>query len=328
MFRKIILRLGVIGGLVAIVSVAVSGAFFQDFASSQANITAAGPLDLLVNGQNDPQTVVEISDLKPSIAQFANKTMEVDNPAKIFLHLKDFVSTQGLSTEPEEVEELGSGIKHDIETVTDYDLTIGETPIISLTDAVSLTDAASCWIPLGQIPASSPVPMTQSFHLQAGVTNWAQGDTVTFTEDFLAQQLSDPVLPDTGSGRVWNPVLKNCVVGQMAPLYDSSPFTCATGATSTGGPIFGTVTSTSDGVNVSVFVSLVGATPNSSYDIWINQDPGGCPLAVPTEAGAILTDGSGNGIGDAVKPVTPGATKVWISAVGGGQVLRSLAVSL
>jgi signal peptidase len=115
---------------------------------------------------------------------------------------------------------------------------------------------------------------------------------------------------------------------KTAPLYDSDPYDCSLGATDTTIQQQKIVILEIDGGNVKATVVLDNATPNSSYDIWINQDPGGCPLTTPTETGAILTDLSGDGTGDASAPLVGGATNFWVSAVGGGQVLRSTAVTL
>jgi len=115
---------------------------------------------------------------------------------------------------------------------------------------------------------------------------------------------------------------------KTAPLYDSDPFTCSTGATDFEVPQLKVAILEIEGADVKATVVLGGATPNSSYDIWINQDPGGCPLAEPTVMGAITTDANGDGTGDAVAPIVGGALNFWISAVGGGQVLRSTAVTL
>lgn len=113
---------------------------------------------------------------------------------------------------------------------------------------------------------------------------------------------------------------------KTAMLYDSNEFSCSEGATNLNTPQAKLSIFEKSAGNVNVTVVLEGATPNSIYDLWLNQDPGGCPQGVPTEVGAIQTDASGNGTGDVVSPEIDGATKFWISAVGGGQVLRSAAV--
>jgi signal peptidase len=115
---------------------------------------------------------------------------------------------------------------------------------------------------------------------------------------------------------------------KTANLFDSNEFTCTDGATNFSKPQAKVVVLKKVGGNINATVQLIGATPNSSYDIWLNQDPGGCPLGAPTAPAAITTDGSGNGTGSASAVVVSGATKFWISAVGGGQVLRSVSVSL
>ncbi len=115
-----------------------------------------------------------------------------------------------------------------------------------------------------------------------------------------------------------------------APLYDSGPFTCHLGATSTGGPTFGfAVMNINKHGDLIVQVSVKGGTPNSVYDIWVNQDPDStCPLGSPTAPGALTTDDNGNGNAHVKLDAHPNATDFWISAVGGGQVLRSTSVGL
>lgn len=114
-----------------------------------------------------------------------------------------------------------------------------------------------------------------------------------------------------------------------APLYDSGPFTCADGATSTAGPTFGfAVMNINRSGDLIVTVSVKGATPNDTYDIWVNQTLGTCPLGSPTAPGALSTDADGNGNAHVKLDAHPNATDFWVSAVGGGQVLRSTSVAL
>jgi len=114
---------------------------------------------------------------------------------------------------------------------------------------------------------------------------------------------------------------------QAAPLYNSTPYTCPGGASNTAGPTFGTVTIDKDSSTLYVDVVLDGATPSSTYDIWVNQDPGACPLSSPSFPAAMTTDINGDDTFSTSLQVVGGATNFWISAVGGGQVLRSTAVS-
>jgi len=114
---------------------------------------------------------------------------------------------------------------------------------------------------------------------------------------------------------------------------DPDGFTCSEGAANPGGPTFGFVVLNTNGKpgtdkDLIVQVSLKGATPNATYDIWINQDPGACPLLTPTAPGALTTNAQGNGNAHVQVPRGSGASNFWVSAVGGGQVLRSTAVPL
>src|SRR3989344_7704884 len=126
---RILLSIAAIVTAVAIVSVATF-AFFSDTETSEGNNFTAGRLDLLVNGQNDPEAIVFFEDLKPGDDYIQEKDLFVDfNPANVWLHLKgpdeqtsyDPVSAQGNQTEPEILEENGVP-KHDIENYIDYDL--------------------------------------------------------------------------------------------------------------------------------------------------------------------------------------------------------------
>jgi hypothetical protein len=114
-----------------------------------------------------------------------------------------------------------------------------------------------------------------------------------------------------------------------AQLYNSDGYLCASGAADTTGPTFGFVVLNTNGSgDLIVEVSLKGAAPNTSYDIWVNQDPGGCPLDTPTALSALTTNAQGNGNAHVKVARLAGAINFWVSAVGGGQVLRSTAVVL
>src|SRR3989338_5999536 len=99
--KRLLLSLIVITAVSA-TALQVSSAFFSDTEESTDNTFTAGRLDLLVNDENDPETVVNINDLKPGDNQIVEKHLSVDfNPANIFLHLKDLQDSQGEQTQPE-----------------------------------------------------------------------------------------------------------------------------------------------------------------------------------------------------------------------------------
>ncbi len=114
-----------------------------------------------------------------------------------------------------------------------------------------------------------------------------------------------------------------------APLYNSGSFSCSAGAGATSGPTYGfVILNTNARGDLIVQVSLKGATPNATYDIWVNQHPGACPLSAATAPGALTTNSRGNGNAHVKLLRVGSATHFWVSAVGGGQVLRSTAVEL
>jgi hypothetical protein len=120
-----------------------------------------------------------------------------------------------------------------------------------------------------------------------------------------------------------------------APLYNSPSYTpgvtCPNGADITSGSTFGfVVMNINHKGDLIVEVSLKGATPNSTYDIWVNQDPGTCPLSAANGPGLLVTNRNGNGNAHLKLPSVPGATKFWVSATDGvlTQTLRSSALAL
>ena len=127
---------------------------------------------------------------------------------------------------------------------------------------------------------------------------------------------------------------------QTAPLYDvtTTPgaWDCALGATNTTGGTHGTVTWTTTGSSVMVTISVVGGLPSSTYDAWVEQNPGTCPpgTSSPSNPGAVVTDASGNGSATFFFTPVAGATNFWVSlwspagSLTGTSVLRSTAVVL
>lgn len=229
--RRVAFRLFVIV-TVGVLAIKASNAFFSDRETSSLNHFTAGKLDLKVNGQDNPPSIVTLSDMEAGDDRIAEKTLYVDNnPAKVFLHLKDLVAAQGQETESEETEESQNGPQFDIQNYLTYDLIVGDMTIVTSASDTPLTDVVSCWIPLGTIPGSTSVPMLQSFHFDQGVTDWAQGDTLSFTEEFLAQQVNDPTAPVTGTGRAWSDQLTKCV-SDVSPLHNFA-FTCTSGCSGT-----------------------------------------------------------------------------------------------
>ena len=210
--RRIILSIIIISTIVLGV-VKASSAYFSDTETSTNNTLVAGEFDLLVNGENDPEQIVSFDDLKPGDNYIEEKTLTIQNQAYVYLHLIEYESGSGILTEPEELEESATGEKHDLENYLTYDLSIGGETLIAQDDDIPFPDVFSCWIPLGVIEPGDTI-VEQSFHFDETVTNWAQGDTLTFSEEYYAEQTrnnDNPTPPDTGSGRVWDNELKRCV---------------------------------------------------------------------------------------------------------------------
>jgi hypothetical protein len=120
---------------------------------------------------------------------------------------------------------------------------------------------------------------------------------------------------------------------RKAPLYGpnivASGFSCTTGAAPTAAT-FGTVvvnTPGPDGV-LTGEVSIKGGSPNTTYSVADEQDPGGCVSII--QIASLTTNGQGNANVHFRVARVPSATRFWIGLEAGGfsQVYGSSAVSL
>jgi predicted ribosomally synthesized peptide with SipW-like signal peptide len=205
--------------------IGLTNAYFSDTETSTDNILQAGAFDLLIDGKNNPTAIVNFLDFKPGDNYIEEKTVTLQNPGYVWMHLIDYETGQGTETEPEILEENGTP-KFDIDKYITYDLSTptasGSSALIHQDNNIPFPDVFSCWIPLGTFPAGTS-SIFQSFHFDPTVTNWAQGDTLTFSEEFYAVQSRNnpsPTPPASKSGRVWNAnttKCENCVNGEAYP---------------------------------------------------------------------------------------------------------------
>ena len=133
--------------------------------------------------------------------------------------------------------------------------------------------------------------------------------------------------PDKGKGGLNGPAGNGRGAGK-APFYDSEDYECDEGASDTGGSTYGfVIMNTNAEGDLIVQVSLKGATPDATYDIWVNQYPGDCPTSM-IDSLSLSTNVKGNGNAHVKVPRVEDAENFWVSAVSGEQVLRSTAVKL
>jgi hypothetical protein len=113
-------------------------------------------------------------------------------------------------------------------------------------------------------------------------------------------------------------------------FYSSPAYTCPTGAQPVAhSATFGFAILNTTGHNrLNVNVVLKGALKNATYDVWVNQDPGACPLTAATKVGAIHTNARGNGTANLRVTIVSGAKNFWVSATSGSTVLRTPAATL
>jgi predicted ribosomally synthesized peptide with SipW-like signal peptide len=187
-------------------------AYFSDTETSTGNVFKAGTIDLEVNDENPWVSTIDAAwgDYKPdqtiAAAQITLENVGT-NPMDVWMKITKTATGDGTTTEPETVEE-GATAKNDIDTVIRYALSVGGTPKIAYTNNYTISTNATLgttgidgyYIWIGNIAAAGTLTVDQNFKMDAGTTNWAQGDDMTFTIEFYAQQSegdTQPAAPTT-----------------------------------------------------------------------------------------------------------------------------------
>jgi predicted ribosomally synthesized peptide with SipW-like signal peptide len=223
---------------IAIVGTLIGGgviAFFSDVEEAPGTFTA-GTIDIAIDDENPWEATFAIEQAKPSQTWY--QTYEItnvgNNPCVVYKHLKDpvtgggIVAYEGASSEPEYVAGGGkfNGVPNggyaetcDIDNWILYDLyaeIIDPVPAPG-TDLwhQTLYDEniviGKLWsepVILGSIPVGGKMKVIESYHLKYATPNDYQGDTLSFTIAFEAQQLEGTTV-----------LLEN----KLAPLYAGGP---------------------------------------------------------------------------------------------------------
>lgn len=208
MNKRILISLSLIAAVAAVV-IGGTVAYFSDTETSTGNTFTAGTIDIAIDGENPWEGSFVLEDMKPCEKDYIKFviTNVGTNPVVIWKHLRDVVTDEGVMTEPECVEEGGTWV--------DYgDHCTGETAqynldgwiLYDLSVRVPIADNPDDWhqviydqdvwfshivcepILLGMLPVGGTMEVTQSYHLDKSVTNWAQGDVMTFTIEIIGEQ--------------------------------------------------------------------------------------------------------------------------------------------
>jgi predicted ribosomally synthesized peptide with SipW-like signal peptide len=211
----------VVGGTIAL---------FGDTETRLPNVFTTGTIDLAVNGQNpwNQTFTAQLSDLKPSmmVPIAITLTNVGTNPMDVWMRITDVVTDGGAdsyhdyaSSEPEyaympgggafDVDGLPTGVgyveKHNIDTMILIGLQLGDVNIDIAVDDFYVTafddGADGYWLYLGNLlapddPAYAAMPGTMKFMLDRDTGHWAQGDAMTFTIEFYAQQSEGEPIPE------------------------------------------------------------------------------------------------------------------------------------
>ena len=188
--------------------------YFSDTEKSTGNVFTAGTIDIAVDGQNPWMKTysAELSDVKPSETRWITFviTNPGGNPVKVWKRIVVTGCTGGIkaypdatngpaSSEPEWTEGGGASYVERcwLPPYILYDMKIpGVRWIVTPEQQIRVDNINGFWIYLGEIPGGGSMTVQQSYHLASWedapvpeVTNWAQGDTMTFDIELYAEQV-------------------------------------------------------------------------------------------------------------------------------------------
>jgi len=223
MQKTILVSLVTIGLLASVIGVGTY-AFFSDTEVSTGNTMTAGILNLEFG---EPLVMpFTISDMKPSYKKESPViTLKFENnPGKLYKMITQLDCNQGVQTEPETEEEnilkdvgcpnatstygkcdLFNYVWFDlkvngVEVIPDKTVLLGPGPEWMNNPTELMPGLLGKWIYLGLYTPNATgwanMNFQQSFHMVSDTTNWAQGDTCTFTEQFLLLQDNDLTYED------------------------------------------------------------------------------------------------------------------------------------
>jgi predicted ribosomally synthesized peptide with SipW-like signal peptide len=223
MDKKILASMLIIAVVAGLVGAGVVS-YFSDTETSKRNVFTAGTIDIAVDGEN-PWTKTYsgfLEDVKPCETRWINFTIKNvgTNEANIWKHIIITGWGGDLGTPPyygicsSEPEFEEGGGKFDAQgapiaasyTPKDYlapwiiyDLYINGQPLITEANQLRLDDIACTYIYLGTLAPGDSMEVCQSYHLMTWadsnvpmITNWAQGDWVSFDIEVIARQLTGP----------------------------------------------------------------------------------------------------------------------------------------
>jgi predicted ribosomally synthesized peptide with SipW-like signal peptide len=217
MQKSILVSLVTIGLLASVIGVGTY-AFFSDTETSTGNTMTAGTLDLSFNSvENVP---FSITDMKPSYHKESGwvRLIFQENPGKLYKKILPATCTPAASNDARDKEchakaaqicgpdpapsclttEYTACINQKMTDQMWFDLKIwkdGANVTLIPDETKNLANVVGKWIYLGEFQPSVEIPVVESFHLQTGVTNWAQGQTCTFDEQYLLEQDNAPMQP-------------------------------------------------------------------------------------------------------------------------------------
>lgn len=206
--RRILFSLMIIG----VMSVLVIGgtmAFFRDVEKSEDNTFTAGTIDIAVDGENPWAQSFDWEDVKPgkNFEISYNVTNVGENPLKLWQIIKcpDYDENGVIEPEQEWYDKYNSGLpKNDIDSAIVFEMYVDNNMVIDRQAGITLDRVENRYIGLkkldpgansdwdGILEPGESVLVKQWFEMLPDTENWAQSDKLGFVLEIEARQISAP----------------------------------------------------------------------------------------------------------------------------------------
>lgn len=233
--------------ITAVAALAIGGtvAYFSDTETSTGNVISAGTIDIAVNGEN-PWTDTKqysVANMVPGDTDtMTEKVKNVGtNPLVLWKKVTVTAREDNLQSEPECTDQGGTWANpngpctysatnlNDLDSQLVYSQDIGAGININEAWNVRLSELNDLWMPFGRVEPNTELDVDQHFHLDEATTNAYQGDKLTFTVTYYAEQIDAPgpahttrgvVLENKNTTTDWAPIVDDGTWGILT--FDSS----------------------------------------------------------------------------------------------------------
>ena len=211
-------------------------AYFNDTEEVAGNTITTGTIDISVDEEN-PWTInkqYSVEKMEPGDTKTMTETVVNvgTNPLVLWKKVTVTAREDNLQSEPECTDKLGTYVSgvctysspsiDDLDSQLVYSQKLDTATNIDEAWDVRVSDLNDLWMPFGRVQPGATLVVDQNFHLDEMTGNAYQGDKLTFTVTYYAEQLDAPGPSSTANGVIlenkntageWEPLVTDGIWG-------------------------------------------------------------------------------------------------------------------